>query len=71
MKDLTLKQFFELNNIKATMQQRGKVGRKLTPIFEPTKPMIEEDGYMVRIYPEDFLNNDNTILLIIETLQKL
>jgi hypothetical protein len=62
MKKLTLKEFLEFNSIKATSNDRSKIGILLS--FYQTKDYKEEDNGKVKLYSESFLNDDTTIIII-------
>lgn len=60
----TLKQFLEENGIKATPDQRSRLGRFISKP-DDNNGRVREDGFKVKDYKEDFLNNEHTQMAII------
>ena len=64
---MTLKEFLEKNEIKATGKQRSQIGYKISQIGD-NYGYVLEDGLNVKNYYEHFLNEPRTIDIILNHL---
>ena len=66
---MTLKVYLEQNNIKATPDDRSRIGKLLSGCKHYFTRTIE-DGHNVKEYEESFLDDVNTQIIIINHLTK-
>ncbi|TXD45887.1 hypothetical protein [Polaribacter sp. IC073] len=66
---MTLKNYLETNNIKATPDQRSQLGRIISTKGDSTR-YVTENHRNVKDYKESFLNKPKTQLAIINHLTK-
>ena len=64
---MTLKVFLKENKINATANQRAKIGLLISKEND-SNGRINENGHNVKDYKENFLNDSETIVIIINYL---
>lgn len=67
---MTLKEFFEKNNIQATPDQRSQIGLLFKSTLNDFKEYVIEDGFKVKDYKDSFLNKIEIQTIIINHLSK-